>query len=258
MRNKLLKILFILVLLLSFTFIVSCSGKKPEKGYISKDDLTNNIISNFENKSLYTKYSIKGSFNYFAFSEDKVIPTVNKVNQTLNDLIIGPWECSVCGTTNDFMEKNCSHVEINPENNKEISCIGSRPSTKFTCSYYLNLPIHITKDNWNVLTNEGKVDTTLSMGYLLEGRIHAPNSGYPEHVYYYERPEGGFIIKVFGTNKALRIINPSDVVCRAKWNITVEYDKNGYLVSESFETLNSHKDPDTQTVYGFAQYTYGN
>ena len=64
--------------------------------------------------------------------------------------------------------------------------------------------------------------------------------------------------KAFGVNKALRLINPSDVVCHAKWNITVEYDENGYLVSETFETVNSHKDPDTKTVYGSATYSYAN
>lgn len=258
MKNKLFKKLFILVLLLSFTFIVGCDGKKPEKGYISREDVTNNIVSNFECKSLYTKYSVSGNFNYFAYEEDKVPHSVNKVNQALNDFIITPWVCTFCGTTNEFIETNCTYVDVNPETKKETPCIGSRPSIKFTCSYYLNLPLHITKDSWNVLTKENKVDTTYSMRYLLEGRIHAPNSGYPENVYYYERSDGGFIIKAFGVNKALRIINPSDVVCHAKWNVVAEYDKNGYLVSETFETINSHKDPDTKTVYGSAQYTYGN
>lgn len=249
MRNIFIKKFYILVLLLSLVFIVSCDGKKPESGYISKEEVTADIVSNFENQSLYTKYSVTGSFNYYAYSDDLVPSTVNKVNQTLNDLIIGDWTCSNCGTINPFVQKNCT----NPD-----SCIGSRGNTKFTCSYYLNLPLHITKDSWSVLTAEGKVDTTYSLSYLLEGRIHAPNSGYPEYVYYYERAEGGFIIKAFGVNKALRIINPSDVVCHAKWNITAIYDENGYLVSESFETLNAHKAADTETVYGSAKYTYGN
>jgi hypothetical protein len=48
-RNIFLKKLFIFVLLLSFTFIVGCDGKAPEEGYISKDDVTKDIISNFEN-----------------------------------------------------------------------------------------------------------------------------------------------------------------------------------------------------------------
>ena len=65
MRNIFLKKIYILVILLSFVFIVSCDGKKPESGYISKDDVTNNIVSNFENQSLYTKYS-----NFIIFSNN--------------------------------------------------------------------------------------------------------------------------------------------------------------------------------------------
>ena len=34
--------------------------------------------------------------------------------------------------------------------------------------------------------------------------------------------------------------------------------ENGYLVSETFATINSPKAPDTETVYGTAKYTYGN
>ena len=256
MRNKFVKKLSLLVILLSFAFLVSCDGKKPDEGYISKETVTNTIIVNFENKALYTKYSVKGTFNYFAHPETTIPNTVNKVNQNFTDLIVAPWVCSECGTENDFNHSNCSKVTIDPITNKETKCMGSRPKNKFTCSYYLNLPLHITKENWSILTPQGKIDTEYSHDYLLEGRIHAPNTGYPEHVYYYERPEGGFIIKAFGVNKALKIVNPSDVVCHAKWNVTVEYDENGYLVSETFETLNAHKDPDTESVYGSAQYTY--
>jgi hypothetical protein len=248
-RNILIKKFYILVLLLFLVLIVGCDGKKPESGYIAKEEVTSDIVSNFENQTLYTKYSVTGSFNYYAYSEDLVPHTVNRANQVLTDLIIQDWVCSYCGTTNAFEQKKCT----NPD-----TCIGSRENIKFTCSYYLNLPLHITKDSWNVLTTEGKVDTTYSLGYILEGRIHAPNSGYPEYVYYYERPEGGFILKAFAVNKALRVVNPSDVVCHAKWNITVEYDENGYLVSETFATINSPKAPDTETVYGTAKYTYGN
>ena len=57
-------------------------------------------------------------------------------------------------------------------------------------------------------------------------------------------------------NKALKIVNPSDVVCHAKWNITLEYDNHGYLVKEEFATINSFKDPDTESVYGTAIYSY--
>ena len=113
MRNIFLKKLFIFVLLLSFTFIVGCDGKAPEEGYISKGDVTKDIISKFENQSLYTKYSVTGSLNYFAMEEDKVYPTVNKVNQNIVDLIISDWECSVCGTINEFNHSSCTRVEIN-------------------------------------------------------------------------------------------------------------------------------------------------
>ena len=40
MRSKLYKILAILVLFLSVTCFVGCGGKKPDKGYISRDDVT--------------------------------------------------------------------------------------------------------------------------------------------------------------------------------------------------------------------------
>ena len=73
MRNRFVKTLSLLVILLSLTFMVSRKKKKPEEGYISKEEVTNNIIVNFENKALYTKYSVKGTFNYFDYSEDKVL-----------------------------------------------------------------------------------------------------------------------------------------------------------------------------------------
>ena len=42
----------------------------------------------------------------------------------------------------------------------------------------------------------------------------------------------------------------------AKWNIIAEYDENGYLISETFQTLNAYKAPDTETIYGKCTYTY--
>ena len=51
-------------------------------------------------------------------------------------------------------------------------------------------------------------------------------------------------------------INESDIIVHAKWNITIIYDKDGYLVSEKFETINSHKDPKSQTCYGEANYEF--
>jgi hypothetical protein len=129
-RNIFVKKLSILVLLLSLILISGCDGKKPDEGYISKEEVTANIVSKFETKSEYTKYAVSGNLNYFAYSEDKVYPTVNKLNQVFNDLVIETWECSHCGTVNEFVNANCT--------NKETKCIGSRPNYKFSCSYYLN------------------------------------------------------------------------------------------------------------------------
>ena len=50
--------------------------------------------------------------------------------------------------------------------------------------------------------------------------------------------------------------NNNNITMRAKWNITIEYDKNGYLVSEFFETINAHHDPDSKSCYGSATYTF--
>ena len=88
MRNILIKKFYILVLLLFLVLIVGCDGKKPESGYIAKEEVISDIVSNFKNQTLYTKYSVTGSFNYYAYSEDLVPHTVNRANQVLTDLII--------------------------------------------------------------------------------------------------------------------------------------------------------------------------
>ena len=76
-----------------------------------------------------------------------------------------------------------------------------------------------------------------------------------DEVYFYQDANGNLIIKTYGANKALKIAE-GDIVCHAKWNVTIVYNKDGYLISEKFETINSHKDPDTKTCYGQAEYRY--
>lgn len=217
MKNKFIKNLLILVLLLSAFVLSGCDGKKPEKGYVSAAYITENIVSKFASESLYSKYSFSGTLNYFALEESLVPHSVDRKNVTLRDSI-------------DKYSDSCT-------------------------SYYLRLPLHITKDNWYVEVM-GEHSQNSSTQYRLESRIYAPNSGYPTSIYYYERLDGGFILKAFGVNKKIKMNNPTVIECSAKWNITVEYDKDGYLVREVFETINSHKDPDTKTVYGQAEYTY--
>ena len=119
-------------------------------------------------------------------------------------------------------------------------------------SYYLRLPLHITERNWNYYDEDTKysqstkvrIDSTLlTVGKTLD------------EVYFYQDANGNLIIKTYGANKALKIAE-GDIVCHAKWNVTIVYNKDGYLISEKFETINSHKDPDTKTCYGQAEYRY--
>ena len=115
-----------------------------------------------------------------------------------------------------------------------------------TESYYLRLPMHITYNSWTV-KNGHKTrieEILLTIGQTLD------------EVYYYTDAQGNLIIRTFGANKALIIKNPTKVTCHAKWNVTIVYDKNGYLVSEKFETINAHKEPDSKTCYGEAKYTF--
>ena len=76
-----------------------------------------------------------------------------------------------------------------------------------------------------------------------------------DELYFYEDADGNLIIKTFGANKALKI-NEADIIVHAKWNVTVIYNSEGYLVSEKFETINTGKEPDSQTCYGEANYEF--
>ena len=120
-------------------------------------------------------------------------------------------------------------------------------------SYYLNLPLRITPTSW-ICEEKNSSGLSLSTQYQLESKIHRPDS--LDNVYYYSRTGGGFYAKVFGANKPLLIVNPSQVTCRAKWNITVEYNELGYLVKEEFSTINSSKDHKSECCYGEATYTF--
>lgn len=207
-----------ILLLFSLLMFIGCDGKEPIDGYINDDELASNIIVNFKTETIYTKYSLKGNLNYLGMESEKVPRSIEKESEPFID-----------------------SIEISSDD-----CV----------SYYLRLPLHITNTNWIRYNDSGKYDITQSTKYKLESRIYAPNSGYKEKVYYYQREDGGFIIRTFATNKSLKIVNPSDIECHAKWNIIVEYDKNGYLVREYFETINKLIDDNNKTVYGEAYYKY--
>lgn len=120
-------------------------------------------------------------------------------------------------------------------------------------SYYLRLPLHITPTNW-ICKEVDNSRLSLSTRYQLESKVYRPAG--LDKIYYYKRDNGGFILRTFGVNKALIIKRPSDITCRAKWNIEIEYDNNGYLVKESFATVNSSQNNKSECCYGQATYTY--
>ncbi len=120
-------------------------------------------------------------------------------------------------------------------------------------SYYLRVPLHINKVNW-YSDKQDSSNNSLSTKAQLEGKIYRPDS--LDQVYYYHRDGGGFIIKTFGVNKGLIIFQKDSITCRGKWNITIEYDEYGYLVSEKFETINSSEKNKKDCCYGSASYRF--
>ena len=165
-----------------------------------------------------TTYSYTATLNYLAIEEDLLPKEISKSKLAFID------------SPNNY-SKSCS-------------------------SYFLRVPLHITIDNWILYDDKGNYDTTNSTKYILESKIYQPNGGYLDTIYYYPRENGGFYLKAFGVNKSLKIDRPTVIEPNAKWNIIIEYDENGYLVSETFQTLNAFKDPDSKTIYGKTVYKY--
>ena len=217
MRKNIYRILLLLILTLFTVTIVGCDGKTPEKGYVSDTYIYVNIIYNFGDPG-YTKYDCEGYFNYLAIEDELLPKELSRKARNIND---NPLEHS----------SKCE-------------------------SYYLRLPLRITKTNWILYTEEGKYNTATSTKYFLESRCYQAAGGYLDKIYYYEREGGGFYLKAFGVNKPLKLKNPVEIEINAKWNIIAEYDENGYLISETFQTLNAYKAPDSESIYGKCTYKY--
>ncbi len=207
--------------LILFPFALLCTGcsteKNPQSGYVSEDIILSDVINKMDDSKVYTTYTCSGTLNYFDLSDLEVPKSVN--------------------STFDFVD---SKQQYNVDSS----------------SYYLNVPLHITKENWLIQDENGNYSSTKSTKLVLESCIYQPNGGYLDRVYYYLREDGGFYLKAFGVNKALQIVNPSEIECHGKWNVTIEYDKNGYLVAEKFETINSSWDEKSKSCYGSAAYTF--
>ena len=229
---------FVLVLFVLLGIsLAGCSDRKsPTSGYLSETELSA-IIDNLEDSISPKDIEVVGYLNYFNLSEDKLGRTVEQV-MTYKEYPNKPTTDTK--TTNNYV-KECA-------------------------SYYLRLPLHITKDTWN------ENDTDWSAKYQIESKLYRPSG--MDKIYYYARPEGGFIVKLFGANKELKISNYEmweagfvdelvDLLCSGKWNITVEYDAAGYLVKEEFSTVNAPNnkenasaDAKSKCCYGQATYEY--
>ena len=217
MKKSIYRILLLLILTLVTITISGCDGKKPEKGYVTDEYIYLNVIRNFGDPG-YTNYDYEGYFNYLAVEDPLLDKTVSKTNAKIND---------------DATKHN----------------------TKCE-SYYLRLPLRITAKNWRLYTEEGKLNMNTSTKYILESRCYQAAGGYLDKIYYYQREGGGFYLKAFGVNKSLKLKNPVEIEINAKWNIIAEYDENGFLISETFQTLNAYKASDTRSIYGKCTYTY--
>ena len=218
MKNKIKSFLLLTLILFIMIVTTSCDGKTPEDGYVTDQYIYENIILNFDDSFVPTKYSYTATLNYLGVEAEELPKEISKSKL---DFIDSP----------DKYSKSCS-------------------------SYFLRVPMRITKENWILYDEKGNYDITNSTKYVLESKIYQPNGGYLDTIYYYPRENGGFYLKAFGVNKSLKIDRPTIIEPNAKWNIVIEYDENGYLVSETFQTLNAFKDPDSKTIYGKTVYKY--
>ncbi len=211
------KFTYALLIIVAFLTVVlaGCSDQKaPMEGYISDEELTS-IINSIDESFTPVKYGYEGNLNYFDFADEIVPKSVSKRNVEFED------------SKETFSDK-CS-------------------------SYYLRLPLHITKANWTS-TEVNSSNLSISTRYQLESKIYRPAG--LDSIYYYKREGGGFYLRAFGVNKALIIKRPSDITCRGKWNIEIEYDERGFLVKEKFSTINSSENNKSECCYGEATYTY--
>lgn len=203
--------------------LVGCSSTKPDDGYVPVETIVENVINNIDASVTYSSFNSKYALNYF-------------------------------GKESPYLPAKGENTKVNIEFTDS-----PQKYTKACSSLFLNLPLHITSTNWTVKKEDGSVDTISSTKQALESRLYQAGSEYDFQLYYYEREGGGFIVKAFGTNKGLKINQLYEnfvLQCTGKWNITVEYDKDGFLVMEKFETINSHKEDDSKSCYGYATYTY--
>lgn len=176
-------------------------------------------------------------------------------------------ESSIIALTEGFLDQEYSSYQIEGNFNyfasEKVETEVSRTKeftdskaeySKSCSSYYLEVPLHITKENIsnNELGDNGLPINTL---YNLKAKIY--RDGGFDTVYFYKNTDGGFSAKCFAVNKSLKILYKDyGIEVHAKWNITITYDKNGYLVSEEFSTHGSNENNKENCVFGKATYQF--
>lgn len=204
-------------------FIITGCTTKPIKGYVSEAYITDEVIGQIDSSITYTSYKVRYLLNYFD-KESEFYPKKGE-NEMSKVFIDSP---------DKYDKTNCSSI-------------------------FLNLPLHITKENWIIKDENGEILKDESTKYIIERKIYQAGSEYNYKCYYYQREKGGFYLKVFKTNKKLiinQLYKDFQITCTAKWNVTFEYNQDGFLVMEKYETTNAHKEENSKSVYGYAIYTY--
>ena len=211
--------------LLAMAFSVAgCDKKDPDKGYLS-DEQVLEIVKNFDEKNVnnYGRVAFVGNIQYYGLPSDIVTPSVEKSKVFM------------------FTKDKANNISA-------------------ATSYYLGVPLKLTYESWTADIHEDpEVVTYNSTKYFLESKLitTSEDKGYGIcKCYYYAREDGGLTIKTFAQNKKLQIKNPTRLNSNAKWNIEIQYNANGYLVSEKFETINKGIEDDSKTCYGEATYEF--
>lgn len=177
-------------------------------------------------------------------SEDEII-TMSENFETLDFS-----SYSINGNFNYF---NNDLIESEVDKTKEFTD-SPKEYSKASSSYYLEVPLHLTNEN---LTNDELGDNGLPVNTLYNLKAQIYRDGGFDTVYFYKTEDGGFKASCFAVNKSLKILHKDyGIEVHAKWNITITYDKNGYLVSEEFSTYGADKNDKANCVFGVATYNF--
>ena len=222
--KKYIKLIFISIAVCMLSIVTSCSGgKNPYSGYVSLEEVEEQVINKISSKE-YTQYTLTSEFN---FRSKEVLGFPEAVN------------------------KNFYFTPAPDEFSDECT------------SHYLLAPLQITSKNWVILNEDGSVNAVKSTREKIISKMYKVNDAYNDTYYMYLEEDGGFSIRSFGVNKKITLYEKKSngskkkrLETKGKFDITLKYDKNGYLVYEAFQTINTHNGDKKDTCYAYATYTY--